>query len=295
MYYDIKNERVTIVCSETSGKDGAREEIVTDTVPVASFGCGSKAFVVIPGLGDGLKTVEGLAGPMLLAYRRFAKNRRVHMMSRRSHIPEGYSIRDMAGDIVKVMDALDIESADVLGVSQGGMIAEELALLCPERVDRLVLTVTVARPNPTVEHVVGDWIKMAEAGDLASIIASTAELSYTPARLKKIGSAYRMAAKVAGRLGKDKVNFSRYLAEARACLEHDAYDRLPEIKAPTLVLGGTDDKIVTGDASREIAKQIPGALLHMFKGFGHGLYEEAPDFQEWVEDFITAGDQGGTE
>ena len=63
-------------------------------------------------------------------------------------------------------------------------------------------------------------------------------------------------------------------------------DRLPQIACPTLVLGATDDRIVSGAASRELASRIPGALLHMFEGYSHGAIDEAPDFHEWVVDFF---------
>ena len=62
-------------------------------------------------------------------------------------------------------------------------------------------------------------------------------------------------------------------------------ERLPEIRCPTLVIGGTDDRIVTGEASHELAARIPGAALQMYAGLGHGLYEEAPDFLRRVADF----------
>jgi pimeloyl-ACP methyl ester carboxylesterase len=57
------------------------------------------------------------------------------------------------------------------------------------------------------------------------------------------------------------------------------------IACPTLVIGGTDDRIVTGKASEEIAGKIPGSKLYMYQGLGHGLYEEAPDFLNRVKDF----------
>jgi pimeloyl-ACP methyl ester carboxylesterase len=66
---------------------------------------------------------------------------------------------------------------------------------------------------------------------------------------------------------------------------HDAYDRLESITCPTLVIGGTDDRIVTGKASEEIAEKILGSQLYMYQGLGHGLYEEAPDFLNRVKDF----------
>ena len=57
------------------------------------------------------------------------------------------------------------------------------------------------------------------------------------------------------------------------------------------ILGGTEDGIVSGEASRELASRIPGSLLHMFEGYSHGAFEQAPDFHEWILDFFTAPDE----
>jgi pimeloyl-ACP methyl ester carboxylesterase len=66
---------------------------------------------------------------------------------------------------------------------------------------------------------------------------------------------------------------------------HDTYDLLDKISCPTLVIGGKKDRIVTGQASIEMAERIPGCRLLMYEGLGHGLYEEAPDFLKVVADF----------
>ena len=73
---------------------------------------------------------------------------------------------------------------------------------------------------------------------------------------------------------------------ADACLTHDASAGLGKITAPTLILGGGQDKIVTGRASEELASLIPGCQLYMYEEYGHGLYEEAPDFVKRVTSFL---------
>ena len=81
-------------------------------------------------------------------------------------------------------------------------------------------------------------------------------------------------------------SYDRFLAQAEACLTHDAYDRLSRIQAKTLVIGGGQDQALGAEASREIAAAIPGAVLRMYPLWGHGLYEEAPDFNQTVLDFL---------
>ena len=81
-------------------------------------------------------------------------------------------------------------------------------------------------------------------------------------------------------------SYDRFFIQAEACLTHDAFDRLPQIKAPTLVMGGEKDEALGGDASREICSEIPGAQLKMYPQWGHGLYEEEKTFNRTVLEFL---------
>ena len=88
-----------------------------------------------------------------------------------------------------------------------------------------------------------------------------------------------------GKLTKPK-SYERFFIQAKACLNHDAYEDLTCIQASTLVVGGEKDLALGGDASREFAGQIPGAVLHMYPQWGHGLYEEAKDVNGMIYGFL---------
>ena len=105
----------------------------------AAFGSGSKNLVVLPGLSDGLTTVKGKAWLLAPSYKRFFHEFTVYMFSRMNDMPEGYSIEDMADDQVTVMKNFGIDRACVLGVSQGGMIAQSIAIRHLEVVERPTL------------------------------------------------------------------------------------------------------------------------------------------------------------
>ncbi|MBR1457008.1 MAG: alpha/beta hydrolase [Oscillospiraceae bacterium] len=244
------------------------------------FGSGPKTLVMLPGVGDGLKTVRGMALPFAVLYRELTRDFTVYAFSRRRELPPHATTRGMAADLARAMERLGLSDAAVLGVSQGGMIAQWLAIDHPERVGRLVLAVTLARPNPTVRDVIARWTRMAERGDYAGILIDTAERSYSPRRARQA----RLIGALIGRLGKPK-SFERFRIQAASCVTHDAWAELPRIACPTLVIGGTDDRIVTGEASGELAARIPGSRLYLYEGLGHGLYEEAPDFVRRVADF----------
>ena len=121
---------------------------------------------------------------------------------------------------------------------------------------------------------------MAECGDYKGIMLDTAERSYSERYLKKMRLEYRLL----GNVGRPK-SFDRFKTQAASCLTHDAFALLDQIKCPALVIGGKEDRIVTGQASEEIADRIPDCRLIMYDGLGHGLYEEAPDFFRHVSDF----------
>ena len=252
-----------------------------DTMHYIRFGRGTKTLIMLPGLGDGLTTVKGTALPMALVYRIFAKDYTVNMFSRRNHLPQGHTTRDMARDLKAAMDVLDIEKADLMGVSMGGMIAQHFAADYPERLGKLVLVATCSRPNPILTESVQEWIDLARRGDHAAFMDSNLRRMYSDAYYRK----NRWMAPLVGRLTKPK-SYERFFIQADACLTHDASERLGEIDAPTLVIGGEQDHALGAEASREMAAAIPGARLKMYPEWGHGLYEEAGDFNRIVLDFL---------
>ena len=81
-------------------------------------------------------------------------------------------------------------------------------------------------------------------------------------------------------------SYDRFLVQAEACLNHDAFSHLSTIQVPTLIIGGEQDRALGAEASREITNQISAAQLKMYPQWGHGLYEEAKDFNRLVYDFL---------
>lgn len=248
-----------------------------------SFGWGNKTAVILPGLSDGLATVGGKSVLLAAGYRKFLKDFRIYMFSRKNIMPEGYSIRDMADDQAYAMKSLGIEGACVLGVSQGGMIAQCLAAYHPEAAGRLVIAVSAARVNDIIRENVSRWIGLAESGCHGELMRDTAEKSYSEARLK----AYRLMYPFLGLVGKPG-SYDRFLVNARAILEFDAYKDIAEISCPTLVIGGSEDRIVGSGAASEIHMQIAGSGFYVYEGLGHAAYEEAADFNERVFGFFAA-------
>lgn len=250
-------------------------------IDYVSFGAGKKNLVMIIGLNDGIFPVKGTALPLAMAYRIFAPYYTVYVFGRKNEMEKGYSIRDMARDQAEVMRTLGITQADVIGVSQGGMIAQYLAIDHPNLVRKLVLAVTSPKQNEMIQDVVGTWIQLAADRDYKTLLISSAEKAYSEKTLKKYRLLYPFL-----NLVKKPENFDRFLIQANACLNHDAYDELHKISCPTLVIGGACDKIVGVAASRELAKAIKGCKLYIYKDYGHTVYEEANDFNRRILHFL---------
>ena len=263
-----------------NAKNG-RVDLNGGTMPYVSFGSGSKTLIILPGLSDGLATVEGKALLLAKPYAPYFHDFTIYMFSRIDPLPDDHSIRDMAADQGAALQALGIERADLLGVSEGGMIAQYLAIDHPELVEKLVLAVTAPCVNDVILSCVPNWMDMAERGDHKALMIDTAERSYSPAYLKKYRKMYPFLRFV----GKPKT-YDRFLANARAILSFDATADLPKIACPTLILGGEEDRIVGPEASRALADLIPNSTLHLYPGLGHAAYEEAKDFNERVFAFI---------
>ncbi len=242
------------------------------------FGTGKKALIMIQGLNT--NGIKGAGMSLAWMYRIFARDYTVYLFDRRPEIPEGMTVREMAGDVAEAMDALGIQNADVLGVSQGGMIAQYLAIDRPDLVNKLVLTVTLSRNNDTVRSVIETWITLTEQEDWKQLVTDMAEKMYSENYLKR----YRPLLPLLTLLQKPR-DAIRFIRLARACLTCNAYAELDKIQCPVLVIGGGQDKIVTGAASEEIARKLD-CEVYLYDELGHAAYEEVADFNQKVYDFL---------
>lgn len=263
------------------GAKGGNVKLGNTDMDYISFGRGEKNILIIPGLSDGLKTVKGTAIALAMMYKIYAKDYKIHVFSRKNQLEEGYSTRDMAADLKIVMDKLGIEKAHVIGISQGGMISQYLAIDYPEIVDKLIVVVSISRQNKTIQDVINSWIAMAMNNDYKGLIIDTTEKTYSENKAKK----YRPFYPILSKIYKPK-SFTRFIIQAKACLNHNAYEELNKIKSPTLIIGGDSDLVVGKNTSQEMAEKISHSKLIIYEGLGHGAFEEAKDFNQQVLNFL---------
>lgn len=184
-----------------------------------TFGKGKQPLVIIPGLGDGVQTVKGMAQMLALTYREFAKVYKVYVFSRINELRENYTTRNMAADVAEAMETLNLDAAYVMGISQGGMIAQWLAVDFPERVQRLILAVTTAKPSQLARERIERWQKLSQSGNFKHLMQDIAQHSYTQKSYQK----WRLLYNVMGIFGRIK-DKQRIDIQSVSCLKHDSLD-----------------------------------------------------------------------
>lgn len=189
---------------------------------------------------------------------------------------ESFTIVDLAQDAAGLLDALGIESAHVLGVSMGGMVAQELALDHPERVRTLALGCTYAGgpgSSLTDQRIVARLTELFMSGQAG--LAMQEGLRYNvsakfwdePANLEPFK---RIAAELPSSL-------EVMLAQVQAIASHDTSTRLGELRPPTLIVHGEEDQILSVSNARQIAELVPEARLEIIEGVGHLFWWERPE------------------
>jgi len=198
-----------------------------------------------------------------------------------------YSIRLFAEDTASLMDALGIPRAYILGISMGGMIAQELALNYPEKVEKLVLCSTfcgganAVQPPPEVLGMLAADRSTLSPEEIARI---TIRLIFTEDFIKSNVEFVELAIQ---QMLKAPISNEAFMRQLNAITEFDTYDRLPQIKKPTLILHGKKDILVPPENASILAKAIPNAKLVYFENSAHGLVEEVDEVISVLLDFLT--------
>ncbi|MGQ9459741.1 MAG: alpha/beta fold hydrolase [Candidatus Bathyarchaeaceae archaeon] len=198
-----------------------------------------------------------------------------------------YSIKLFAEDTAGLMDALRISRAHILGISMGGMTAQELVLNYPEKVEKLVLCSTncggaksVLASQEILEILTADRSALSPE----EIVRATIPLLFTEDFIKENPDFVELSIQQMLRAPISNEGFMRQL---NAIMEFDTYERLPQIKVPTLVLHGKRDILVPPENGAILAKAIPNAKLVYFENSAHGLIEEMEKVISVLLDFVT--------
>jgi len=234
----------------------------------------------IKGEGEPLVMIMGLAGnldwwdPRMIS--EFSKYFKLILFDNRgagrSDMGERpFSIKLFADDTSALMDALGIPKAYVLGFSMGGMIAQELALNYPEKVKKLVLCSTFcgARKGvlPPPQPVPLDELE----ANPRKVMEFMASMIFTEEFIRSNPQAFE---DMIQRMLRAPISKEVFVQQFYAIIQFDTYDRLPQIKAPTLIVHGKKDVLLPVENATIMAQRIPNAKLVILEGSGHGLAEE---------------------
>jgi pimeloyl-ACP methyl ester carboxylesterase len=187
-----------------------------------------------------------------------------------------YSIKMFADDTAKLMDNLKIQKAHILGISMGGMIAQEFALNYPQRVEKLVLCSTNCGASKSVPAA-PEVLKVLISGGASTsedIVKNTIPLLFTEDFIKSNPALIKL---VTERLLKAPITPDAFSRQVKAIMAWDTYARLPKIKTPTLVMHGKKDILIPPQNAKIIADRIPGAKLVYFEKSAHALFSQETD------------------
>jgi 3-oxoadipate enol-lactonase len=216
-------------------------------------------------------------------------------VGRSSNATGPYTIADMADDVAALMDALEIERAHVLGLSMGGMIAQEFALRHAGRLNRLVLSGCGGAPARVAFDPIRTW-NWVKSADTSGEVFACQQFTwlFSTAFLRNTEAVQRTLSLLAG--NPHPVSPAAYDRQAQAYLQHDALDRLAGLKAPTLVIVGEQDLLTPPWICREVANEIPGSQFALITGerSSHVVPIERPDeFNHLVTTFLAASEPAG--
>jgi len=243
------------------------------------------------GAGDPLLLIMGLSYPSYMWFRSrpvLAKTHRTIAFDNRgvgqSDVPAGaYPITTVASDAAAVLDAAGVDAAHVFGVSMGGMIAQEFALQYPNRVRSLILGCTtpggshaVQAEPAAIQALMRHGMTPAEATE--AIIPFIYDPG-TPRALIDEDMAVRM---------KWYPTPQGYAGQLQGIMSWEtAYERLPQIKAPTLVIHGETDRLIPSENAKILAKRIPGAKLVLIPKASHIFSTDQPGVGDrYVAEFL---------
>ncbi len=251
----------------------------------------------IRGKGPRLLSISGTAGdlrrspnifetPVVREFEILAYDQRGLGQTSRPDIP--YTMADYAADADGLLDVVGWDRCLVIGVSFGGMVAQELALSFPHRVERLVLACTSSGGAGGASYPLHEFAELSlEDRARRMVILSDTRLDPSwqvanPTQFQELVNEMVMRLRVGADEPDRQIGVRRQL-EARAT--HDTYNRLPNLRLPVYICGGRYDGIAPPDNLEALHKQIPGARMELFEG-GHLFFMQDPRAFERITAFL---------
>lgn len=238
--------------------------------------------LMIQGWGMDITGWQNIVEPLSKVFRIILFDNRG--MGRSEVTPGDYTTRQLADDAAALLDHLQIDNAHVLGWSMGGMIAQELALAYPEKVNRLILSASSARVNEKSSFIAWSNIQAIRRGELETAV--NWQLTFCFSRALFANQALLSQVKESALNPPYPVTLDGLVSQFAAVASHDKRGQLGPIKSDTLVLGAEEDGIIDLDQVKALVDEIENAQLKILPG-GHMYHIEYPYiFAQTVTEFL---------
>lgn len=238
--------------------------------------------LLIPGLGMSATTWSAAGGRLASSYRVLFADPRGSGESDTPDIP--YTGELVAADMLAVLDDAGAESAHVVGMSMGGMIAQHLALAHPERVRSLTLVSTYAAADEWTRRVLDRRRWLIDQGGLPAQFRISILFVFSPQAFRELPDFIH---ELEARLAEHPPDEAAYRRQLDFCATHDLSARLRELEIPTLVVTGSHDFLTSPIQGRELAELIPGARYEEVEGASHAcIWERSEALAEMLQSFI---------
>lgn len=262
---------------------------VVDTVKTDSFsmdyckfGSGDDILVILPGIS--IQSVMGSADAVAQAYQVLAEDYTIYLFDTRQELPASYSVYEAAEDDTAAIQALGLEKVSIFGASYGGMKAMLIAAQHPEMVEKVIVASTSVDLTGEEFQAVENWISLAKKGDTEGLYLAFGKALYPEELFEQSRQLLIDMAKTV-----TEEELSRFVIRAEGMRSFNMTDQIGQIQCPVLAIGDRQDHVLGGTATENIANymsQKDNFQLYMYDGYGHAVYDLAPDFKDRMKDFL---------
>ena len=243
-----------------------------------TFGNGAKKLVILPGIA--IKSVLPMKAAIEAQHKGFSDKYKVYLIDRRRGTDESYTVFDMAEDTAQKMKELGLEGSCIFGASQGGILAQLIAINHPELAGKIVLGSTTSRSTAESDKVFTEWIELAKTKDIKNLITSMCRKIYSKELVDANLDAY-----IAAFSDTTEDDLRNFVIQAKDCMKFSIYENMDKIKCPAFVIGVRNDAVFGVKASEDIAEKL-GCPIYIYEKYAHSVFDEAPDYIERMYNFF---------
>lgn len=246
------------------------------------FGRGEKTLVILPGLS--VQSVMASAELVADAYEQMTEAFTIYVFDRIKDVPDTYDLYDMARDTAEAIRAAGLEKVCIFGASQGGMMSMVIAMEHPDMIEKMVVSSTSCRLDEDRWRLFEEWISIARSEDATRLYLAFGEALYPTEVFESARQLYVDAAKT---VTKDELR--KFIIMTQSMKGFDITGDLDRIKCPLFAIGSRDDKVLGAKATEELGEHLKNRSdfeMFMYDGFGHAVYDTAPDFQQRILRFL---------